>query len=305
MPLLSAFTPCGMLEMADRPSHGQAMYEAMRRNLSPEEGFAIDFDSPQQARLYAQAMVFAAAHYGLERAGNQSVPRKAIESIRILERDYRIIPRAGATLRERQEAIEARMLESRGARRESVEAALAAALGADFVEYRTTPNAERTSLPGLPGDVGNFVLATPPKVVRFDGAVSILGSPVAVPYTVLLGETLQTGDYLCVDVSPSQSRTERVRVTATTTGTFTATFTHPHDSGTEGTTGHAPVWTSNQRHALVVLEASAAQDQERRRAAHETMARVARGPSTWQITDGDGPFKVGVGMLGVTPIGTL
>lgn len=305
MPVLSAFTPCGMLAMSAQPSHAEAIYEAMRANLSPEQGFATDFDSPQQARLYAQAMVFGAAQYALERAANQAIPRKAIESIRSSEKDARIVPPAGATLRERQLAIETRRLATRGARRENVEAALSAALGSDFVAYRTTPDAERVTVPGLPGTVGNFVLATPPKVVSFDVGVSVLGSAVTVPYTQLLGEAIQVGDYLAVDVHPSQTRTERIHVTATGSGTLTAEFVHPHDVGTEATSGHAPVWTSNQRHALIVLTAGAARDPERRRIVDETMARLACAVSVWQVTDGDGPFAFGVSEFGVTSFGAL
>jgi len=71
-----------------------------------------------------------------------------------------------------------------------------------------------------------------------------------------------------------------------------------------------PYWTSSKRHSLVVLTASAAADPEKRRKVHELMGRLARGVSTWDIAAESapgfaGPFRVGEGRLGMTPIGTV
>jgi hypothetical protein len=107
-------------------------------------------------------------------------------------------------------------------------------------------------------------------------------------------------------------------VTVTSTGislgttdyrTLTATFTKPHPTGAVLLAGDWPYWHSTKRTALVVLSETAAEDPEARRKVNEQLARQAREVSRWQIAGGSsggaGPFKVGVGKLGVTPIGTI
>jgi len=76
------------------------------------------------------------------------------------------------------------------------------------------------------------------------------------------------------------------------------------------TTAPFPYWVSSKRHNVIVLKAAAAADPEKRRQVNELLGRMLRGVSTWDIaaesTPGHaGPFKVGEGLLGVTPIGDL
>lgn len=306
MPRLSAFTPCGHLTLSGRHAHGQDIYEQLRAGMSPDKGYTTAWDSNVQATLYARAMAVASAQYTLERAGNQNDPRTATEMLPELERDFRAVPGPFDTAQDRRDRLAVKVLASRGARRESVEDALTTALGDGFRAYLTTDTADAAVDSAAPGDVGNFVApGTPPKVVRLTNGASITGLSSTVAYELLLGEALQVGETLCVDPDPGQTRTERVTVTALGSGTLTTTFQHGHDVDTVGTAGYAPVWTSTKRHALVVLSDAAAVDAESRRVASETMARMVRGVSTWDVCDDSGPFKVGVGRLGVTTIGAV
>src|SRR5262249_11391681 len=112
----------------------------------------------------------------------------------------------------------------------------------------------------------------------------------------------------------NDARSEVVVVTNTATfGAaifFEAQFALAHDDGVFVTTMPYPLWASTKRHALIVLTSAAAADPEKRRRVHNLMRKIARGVSTWSICDGgagktNGPFRVGVGRLGVTTIGAV
>ncbi len=317
MPLLSRFTPCGMLAMSSRPSHAETIFKALVRS----QGDAYAAGGPHEAKLYAQAMGLARVQYALERAGNQQFAKRATDFFDILEHEHGLVPRPDATDAERTAELAARMLLPGGASQANVERALSELLGDDFVAYRPTPVDEMVLYPAAIGDSPMNLVA--PEVVRkrlvITGAISTgLGAPQQVRYLETRTEADDTallaaeGDVLVV--GPGTATEERVTVTAISTvgdeHFLTAAFDQPHPANTLATTAPYPMWTSTKRHSLIVLTAAAAADAEKRRKVHDLMRRVARGVSTWEIAaesePGEtGPFKVGEGLLGITTIGTI
>lgn len=317
MPLLSRYTPLGMLALSSEPSHAETIFDAMVRS----QGDAYASGGPHEAKLYAQAMGLARGLYELERAGNQQFPASASDFFEILEREHGIAPRDGATMAERTAELEARRLLPGGASQANVEQALAALLGDDFVAYRPTPVDEMVLYPAEIG-LSPMNLA-PPEVVRKRLAIATpistgLGAPQQVAYLETQTETedeqllAQVGDVLVV--GPGTATEERVTVEAVSDTVdghlFTATFELPHPPGTVAITAPYPMWSSTKRHSLVVVSEAAALDAEKRRRVHDLMRRIARAVSTWDIagesTPGQtGPFRVGEGLLGVTTIGAI
>ena len=306
MPLLSCFTPCGHLKMSGERAHGQKIYETLRDTLLGP-GYSQNPTSNVQARLYATAMACAAALYTLERARNQTDPYKCVELLAAQEKDHRIVPVPGSTIRERQTVLAARMAASRGARREAVEAVLASVLGAALVEYRTRDASlvDVLPAPGDEADVGNFVApTTPAKILRVLHPGVTVGGSSLVRYEMVSGEEIANGDYLCVDLDPSQTRTERWHVSALNTSTkrFLTPSVYAHSAGVLATTGATPVWWSSQRYNLVETDADAAADAVVRAQIDEALARQLRVVSTWGITDGS-EFTALSGRIGISVIG--
>ena len=215
--------------------------------------------------------------------------------------------------------------------------------GGDFIGVRCTPSAEAVNHPASLGDQPmnlqpatverKFIRVIDEVAGTFPGAYTLryegldpneLDNPIyfddesiPIPTTRLL-----VGDVVVVDAE-TNTRTERVTITAVgfdtpggpdvTYRTLTATFTKPHAAGFSGTTAPFPLWASSKRHYTIVLTEAAAADAETRRKVNELAARVFAGVATWSIAGGEvvggvgsaGPFTVGGGMLGVTPIGTV
>ncbi len=300
--LFSEFSPFGHFAFSGRIPKGQRVYESMRESLGGN--YAEDRGGIQMARLYAQAMGIASALYTLERAGNNAVPRKTTELLAEAEREWGIIPAPTATLKQRRSALAARRLLPRGARREAIENALLELLGADFVAYfgATTPPHITWGGEG----VGNFAKpGSPRKLVRIVAAIAAgLGAPQTVTYAPLRSgdplPDLLPGEQLCVDpgVLP-----ETVVISARDGEQFTATFTKPHDPNTVATTQLMPFWGSSARINIVQVSSAAAASPAKRQQINDLMRRMLRGVSTWHIVDQSGPFTVGVGKLGITPIG--
>lgn len=298
----SAFSYFGAFAFSGKPPKGQAIFEAMRNSLGGN--YSEENDGHQTARLYAQARMLANALYTLERAKNNANPRKARELLGELEIEWGLFPAADSTVAERCAALAARMLLPRGARRENVEDALSTLLGSDFVEYHEQPASPAT---GGGSGVGNFPNpGTPAKRIRILTGISTgLGAPKTVTFSALDGgdnPKLVVGEKLVVDPG---GLIELVTVTAATASTFAATFNKPHDPSVVATGGYFPYWTSTQRRNLIELSSEAAADPEIRRQVSDILRRVLRGVSTWDIADNSGPFKVGVGKIGITTIGAI
>lgn len=315
MPLCSSFNPLGMLALSSKPSQAELIYRSIVASYGgPGKNFTFDKGSRQDATAYAQAMGIARARLTLQRAGNQLDPRLVGEMAGYREQEYGLVPGASDTMQQRRGALASRKLLPLGSNQTNTENALRDLLGAGFVSLRTTPVADAVTWPLALGDSPMNMQRpeAPRKLVRLIAPVATLGAPLAVAYSQITTPlvpgsapvTLLNGDVVVVDPA-NNSQAERVTVSAVTPSMFTATFTKSHDAGALATTGSFPWWESTKRHSLVIVTAAVAASSEWRRKIHELMQRLARGVSTWDITDGAGPFKVGVGKLGITPIGAL
>jgi len=296
MPKFSAFTPFGMLAFSSKPSHAEAIY----RTLIDGDGDTFDVTGNQDDRRYAAAMVLASAQYQLDRAGNNRSPKRATELLGLLERDFRVVTAPNATLPERRAILTARALVTRGARFESVQAALFALLGSDLIAYDTTSVVDAVALPSVPGSVGVFARpGTQKKTLQFPKAVSIIGEPITIAYE-LIGDSADpiNGEQFCVDPDPRRN-IENVTVSDVGNGMLTATFTRSHEPGTVATRPH-PFWISSKRYARVLVSVAAAKDPETRRQINEIMARMARGVSQWCIAHNAGVFTSDDPVLGLT-----
>lgn len=327
MPYLSEFTPLGHLELGSDPAPGERFFEALKASLGGQ--YSTEPGSRMDGHLYAQAMGLADELVTLERAGAQADPHRVYENLPAREGEYGLVPAPGDTIPARRRALAARMLLPGGASRVNVEAALRELLGDDFVAYRPTPKTEAAVHPPSLGDQPmNLQPATAArKLIRLTRKITTgLGAPqlalyervVPLPAHVKDAPVLLAGDKLVVHPE-SDALMERVEVlwsgvvilseSSYALG-FTAVFDRPHPAGVVGTTAPFPYWVSTKRQSLVVLRAGAAADPEKRRRVHELMRRIARGVSTWSIAAASapgfaGPFKLGVGKLGSTPIGTV
>lgn len=324
MPLLSMFTPCGMHAFSSKPSHAQAIYDAMANNLGG--AYDLTVGEYNEASLYARAMSVARARYTLERAGNQYDPMRAIEMLPALERDWGVVPGETDGLLDRQIAVAAKQLVSRGSRPENLATLLTKLLGADFIKVRVHTPAEVT--PNYA--VSNFTrLDVPPKVVKLTTPICVdLGSVTAVAYENLdktsAPISLIKGDSLMVQPE-NQGLAEVVTVVAagaaaaaypgtSLTGVpvsqiFAAQFTKSHDVGAVATTQNYPLWQSNQRSILIVVSHAAVLNAEKRRRINELMEATLTAGTTWGIVEPNGtsigPFTIGVTPIGTTCIGTI
>lgn len=311
MPLLSCFTPTGMLTLSSEPSHAQPIYETMIASLGG--AFKVTQGTHVEASIYARAMAFGELRYLLEHAGDQITAAGVDEMLGLREAEYDVVPGPSDTLAERRAVIASRKLLSRGARRESVEAALAALLGASFVGLRACTPAEIVNTPSTLGDQpANLQLPTVRRCLyRLTPAVSTgLGAAQTVAFTAVdpTDAVPLVGDVIVVEPE-IDGIAERTRVEAVGAGTLTATFSNPHTAGCLVTSAPFPYWTGTQRASLIFVEDAAAIAPETRRKMNELLERIMRAPSTWAIVQGTGssagPFTLDVSPLDATPFDAL
>jgi len=301
------------LRFSSKPSHGEAIYRAMMDAYGG--AFATTEGSHDEARVYADAMALARVRYTTERAANQMRGSTALEMLPVLERKLGLVPSPKATVLERQAAVQARQVLPKGATRVAIEQALTAAIGADFLCYRTTKAAEVLTDPVAPGSgPGHWVRPShPAKVVQLASPVAFIGSATVTYAAADPAETvaIDEGDQVVVSTN-NIGLAELVTVTAAAATTFTATFTKAHDNGDYCTTGPFPYWVSNQRHSVIVVTPAAAIDAEKRRKVNRVMAEVSRGICTWDIAAGAGGTCVVMttddpllGLTGYAPTGPV
>lgn len=310
MPLLSAFTPCGVLRLQSAPSEAQKIYDALVASLGePGENYAVTPGSREDGWCYAMARCLAVVRLALIHAGKQIEADCVTEYIGDREAEWQIVPGPTDTLLQRRATLKARKLLPRGARREAVLDALQTLLGSAFVWYRTTKPNEIVTWPLNGGDQPmNLQLpALERKRLSITQPITVgLGAPQAVTYQMAdAGQpALLAGDVLLVQPE-NLARAERVTVASVSAlgGTFTATFHGVHDTGSLATTAPMPIWVSSQRLDLIVLTAAAALDLETRRKANDLLQRLLRGVSTWALVGETSPGMTGPFILGVSPIG--
>ena len=312
MPVLSAFTPTGFLELADEPSEAENIYDAILASLG-DGNYDLEEGSREEAWAYAWAWTLAAARLTMIHAGLQIVPECVDEMMANREAEWQIVPGPFDSLADRRAVLAAREMLPRGARREAVEDALRTMLGASFLWYYTTKPADIEMWPATLGAQPQNLKSpiTLRKRVTITQPISIgLGAPQTVSYAIGSDQPqLDVGDELVIE--PEQiARTEVVTVTAIPGNTFTATSLEPHNWNCIATTMPFPMWSSNQRQNLVITSSAAARDPETRRKAKDLLGRILRGVSTWGIVEEvssgvAGPFTLDVSPLDCTPIGTI
>jgi hypothetical protein len=287
----------GGFAFSSKPTHGQAIYEAMRDSMGGT--YETDFSGKQQARLYAQAMCIGAAQYQFDRAYNNRKAATATELLPSHERDYQIVPSYNSTLSERRQIAAARALVTRGPRREAIEDALRTLLGDDFISYETTNTGDAITFPSSPGDVGTFARAgTQKKLLRLDAHVSLIGVLSMVPFTSLGGTHAPiAGESYTVAPDSRNPNIEKITLTAATPTTVTAVFSKPHSAGALASRPH-PLWISSKRFSRVVVSPAAALNVETRRKINEQMKRQLRGISQWCIVQ-EGAWTPDDPILGV------
>lgn len=285
--LLSEFAPLGLMQLTSDEPESVDIYEALLacfgEQFSTEEGSRIEL------WCYSRAIELAFGKSVMEEAVEQRLPSKTTHMLPVLERDFGIVPAPNATLAQRRAVLVERFKLPTGGSAFEIRAALTRLLGADFIAYLPTDIDDATIVPAAIGD-HPMNLKRPEitrKRVALAGAVSFIGIPQTVAFTNESG-ALEVGDVVVFD--PGQyGLADRVTIDAiggtAEAPTLTATFTYPHSAGALGVTMPYPEWSSTKRHSLVVLKASAAADPEKRRVAHEEMARRARASSTWNVVE--------------------
>jgi hypothetical protein len=320
MPLLSAFTPFGLLEFSGEPSIAERINDALWANVNGgRENFAQD--GHMAAKMYADSMGLAWLLQATRRAEANLDPAQAYDLLPALEESYGLVVSETATLADRRAALAVAERIGAGGNVANLTQALADLLGSAFVQLRIPTYAESSVYPASPGNGPGLFGA--PSMARVMGKTTTALStgldgttPHVIGYTDISGsapsslERVQKGMSLVVEPE-HPDLAERVNVTtATVTGsaTFTATFTKPHPAGVEFVAMPWPYWFSTKHHYLVEVTTSAAQDPESRRKIHDLMRRMVRGVSTWAICGSAGPFTIGsstLGIIGVTPIGSI
>jgi hypothetical protein len=314
VPLLSAFTPLGVLRLQSLPSEAEKIYNALVAGLG-DGNYAVTPGSREDGWCYAWARCLAVVRLTLIHAGKQIEADCVTEFMGDREAEWQIVPGLNDSLITRRLTLAARKLLPRGARWEAVVDALSTLLGSDFVWYRTTKPAEIDAWPAggagaqpmnlqLPAVERKRIVITQPITLK-------LGSPQFVTYQLAdpTQPALLVDDELVVQPE-NVARAERVTVTAVTPTNFQATFNGVHDSGCSATTMPWPAWTSSQRVDLVILTAAAALDPETRRKTNDLLERILRGVSTWGLVQQTGPntagpFTLDLSPLDATPLGTI
>lgn len=281
----SAFAKYGHLRFSSRPSHGEVIYRQLLNALGGQ--YSTEIGSRAEAWAYATAMRLATVRYTKERGANQTDPRLVVEMLPVREVEYGLVPGSRATIQDRQAELTRKTLLPQGARETAVSAALAAAIGTNFLFYRVTKPSELVSFPASPGaGPANWVrIGTVSKVIRLTGSIAVTGTPFTVGFAPANPEeniALTVGDKLVVSAN-NIGLGERVTVTAASANTFTATFTKAHDVGDICTTGYFPYWISNQGHVFVLVTPAAALDSEMRRKINTTMEEIMRSFVAWEI----------------------
>jgi len=311
MPRPSAFNST---HFSSRLPHSHLIYLEMVKALGNGENYTEEFNSLAMARVYANARAFGRCKYTLERSGSQFHAKKTLELLPTLEREYGIVPPPGASIEERRSDLTVAMRIARGARVSNVVAVMSELFGADFVAYAPTASADAVDSTADPAAVGLYPQpGTPRSVLRLMSSIVTLNQAITVRAKVLISGTgtvspLRDGDKFIVD-SGSLNRCEAVTATAVVFDgdelRITAVFTKPHTAGVKLATGRHPMLSTTKRHNLLVLSANAAADASQRRRENRAANRTFRGVSTWSVADSSGPFRVGVGRLGITTIGAV
>lgn len=309
MPKFSLFTPLGHLRFSREAPLGEQFFETGKSVLGTKS-YDLSRGGRMFAWLYANAMAFATAKILLERARDQWRPDKAYEGLGVYEIDHGIVPHAEQGISERREEAAWRRKLLSVPSKTNIENELAERTEGAFLALITTAKEDAVSHPTNLGD-SPMALARQTDRRAIARTLAPVSSGLATceyeAWAEDVPHELRTGDVIVIGVGTANE--ERVTVLAADADDVAFNCAYPHSAGEMIVLGHWPYWTSTKRRNLVILTAEGAEDAKTRRRAHEVMERNARGTSIWDVGGANedgltaGPFKVGVGKLGVTPIG--
>jgi len=316
MPKFSIFTPLGHLKLSSAKPLGKQFFEVGKATLG-SVAYKIERGSRVYAWLYAWSMSLATLQMRAKRAGLQWHPAHVYEYLAEHERDRGVIPRAGQSIPERRAELVWRRRVLPPPTRANVENTLRERLGDAFLAFVSTSKADVVNWPENLGD-SPMLLARPTLPRALAKTIAPIASPGALQFVAYerhsegVAWELRARDVVVLEPEVPD-RVERVTVVSTTTGDAGYSIqilpTKAHPPGATIARHPLPIWSGTKRHSLVILDADGAEDPEARRRAHEVLERLMRATSTWNIAGANeggetaGPFKVGVGKLGVTPIG--
>lgn len=325
MPLLSAFTPLGMLRLSGAPSHAENIYRSLLAGYS--KAFDVAEGSRKESQSYATAMALARVKYAAEHAAGQSLPDRIDVMLPVQERAYGLVPGPRDTLPQRRAAYASRRRVPKAPSRAMIESTLRERLGDALIAVVPTPIADAVLYPSFIGDpptllrsagvTRKLVRLLDPVTVNADYSDPIRYESILESGVVDGSELLLVGDSLVVEPE-TLGITEPVTVTEVGVAddglpTFVAFFESPHSIGALASQQNYPAWASTKRHTTIVLSVAAAVDATSRRKVDEFMSRAMRASSTWSIVGGfpppldteTGSFEIGVSPIGAQTIGSL
>lgn len=325
MPRFSLFSPLGHFRFSRLPPVGKRLFDAGAASLGGGRPGTYKIERANNGRtfawLYAWSMVLGSVVVLQERAGEQWDPERVTDLLELQERERGSIPKAGWTIGQRRAQLARMRKLIQDVSANGLRTALAELLGADFLAYVPTSKAGAVNWPAALGD-SPMLLAMPSlprRVATLASSIASVGSPVTVNYGERAAGVewqLQKGDTVVIEPE-NPDRAERVTLTAAGDSDGAAPYflsftpTKSHAAGVSILRAPFPMWAGTKRHSLVILSAEGALDPEVRRLAQWLMERYARATSTWDIAGANeggadaGPWTVGGGQLGVTPIGQV
>ena len=325
MPRFSIFAPFGHLRFSRVPPIGQRLFDLGAEALGGGRPGTYAITRADNGRtfawLYAWAMTLGTVYLLEERAGRQWDPARVTDLLELQERERGSIPQAGWTVDQRQAQLARMRRLIQDVSANGLEGAMTELLGDAFLAYVPTAIADVVNFPPALGD-SPMLLAEPTlprRVASLLTPISTVGSSVIVNYAERepgIEWTLTAGDVVVIEPE-NPDRAELVTLVdafdSDGSGPYFLQLTpaNPHAAGVSILRAPFPMWAGSKRHSLVILAEADAEDPETRRLAQWLMERYARGTSTWDLAGanaGDltaGPFTVGGGKIGVTPIGLV
>lgn len=309
----SAFARFGFLAFAGKPPVSEVIYHSLRSAMGGEENLGEDRDSgPLSAKLYATAMSLGTVQRTIDRVNRERVPRLSDEFLARHELAYQVTPPALATKDERRAELALAERLSLGCAPDVLEGALQELLGSRLIAIRVAGALEFAVTPaGWDGAAGPGAWKRPDTKAKWRQLAARVWPGVDAVQTTDIG--MRSDDFVagevCV-VDPGVSGIQEQVTLSQSGGNLVATFARPHDAGALITTEPWPVGQTTSRHVLIVVDHATAISTDWRRRIAVLLAKMLRAVDTWDVVEESvpgtiGPFRVGEGMIGITPIGTL
>ena len=306
----SAFARFGHLRFTGKPPVGRVIYDSMRVALGGEENLPDSFEGPIAGDLFATAMALACAQRTVEMVKAERTPHTSHELIEWHERDYKVPVPSSATMDERRSALRAASLLSQGCSDAALTAALTELLGADLIKVRTLDSTEYVVTPAnWDSPAGPGAWKRPNMIAKWRRLTHAAPVGLSQVSSVALhpdGDPFVAGDVVVADPGVLGLQ-ERTVIEAWFPPTVRAVFTRPHEAGALITTEPWPAGQTTSRLVLVVVTSATLAVRKRVAALLQKMLRAV---DRWEVVEESapgvlGPFMVGVGKIGITPIGPI